>query len=214
MTTTAGSFLGDIDDVLAFTIRSDGAPFQGRLAGGGVVSSNYAEVIWFTVHFDRDNDGVVDFDERVDLCRRQLVIAPTTAATLPLTADFAQLKLNDVSYRIEGGTSCVPNTLFDLANRANRFCHAGAYPHFMQRLAGNPTPATPIALENTRRGVTNPITGGIEPTGDDVVLTNVTGFDVKAFFKTAAVATNDTGAANDQGLFWNPMTRGILHRTQ
>ena len=166
------------------------------------VESQYAEVIWFTVHFDRNNNGTVDFDERVDLCRRQLVIAPSATVTPPaLGTDFAPLKLNDISYRIEGAAgseTCVRNTLFNLADRANRFCHnPTTYPHFLSRLGGNPIAASPYALENTRRGVTNPITLAIEPSGDDVILTNVAGFDVKAFFNTANVSTN-------AGLYYEP----------
>ena len=40
------TFLGDQDDVLAFTIRSSGKPFKG-FNGGAVIESQVAEVVWW-----------------------------------------------------------------------------------------------------------------------------------------------------------------------
>ena len=40
------SIVGDIDDVLAFTVRTTGQPFVGRL-NGNPIRSNVAEIIWW-----------------------------------------------------------------------------------------------------------------------------------------------------------------------
>ena len=64
------SFLGDHDDVLALTIRSDEKPFRGRY-NGGFVESNLAEVVWFVVH-----TGADDYSGQFRLYRRVLLIRP------------------------------------------------------------------------------------------------------------------------------------------
>jgi type II secretory pathway component PulJ len=39
--------IGDFDDILMFTTRSTGKPFVGHIAGGGTIQSDVAEVAWF-----------------------------------------------------------------------------------------------------------------------------------------------------------------------
>ena len=80
------TMLGDIDDVLAFTIRTDGDPLVGygfavNLASGipdyatpAGFSSPRAEVVWFSSFIDQDGDNLWDPNERRLLHRRQLIV--------------------------------------------------------------------------------------------------------------------------------------------
>jgi prepilin-type N-terminal cleavage/methylation domain-containing protein len=84
-----GPMLGDCDDILVMTIRSQGEPFVGRWYGRipgsnppqyayQLVQSNLAEVIWFTTFTDLSSppDGMWQPNEPRYLMRRQLLIRP------------------------------------------------------------------------------------------------------------------------------------------
>lgn len=109
----ADSYLGDCDDVIAFTSRSsDGVLFRGRLkrvatnTQGGVADmtlsatvieeSSLAEIVWFTTVNDNEMGPIspqfavpanlneqVDFDDSVHVHRRQLLIRPDLAGFDP-----------------------------------------------------------------------------------------------------------------------------------
>ena len=179
------STVGDFDDVLMFTTRSTGRPFVGR-NGATTVQSDYAEVAWFvrgrTLH------------------RRVLLVAPYV--TLPATANYAT---HDISMRMVNGVP-VANTLGDLTMRENRLAHpTDKFPFDVCRWgqlrlptlrecssAGwainqlpPSTPPNPTTTDfwtndqSKRLGDDN--LGSSTRIADDVILTNVIGFDVKVF---------------------------------
>ncbi len=156
---TDGGGLGDYDDILALTVRSESEPFVGRLPvwdatiddGQGnagwwritTIESNLAEVIWYSV--ENPADGSLGEPGMRTVYRRVLLIAPWVV-DLPLYSSAAPAKRNavtdsqyfrlcDVSFRREGATR-VPNTLSDLTKRENRFAHRiltpSTFPHAMQ----------------------------------------------------------------------------------
>ena len=85
-TTAAGPMLGDLDDILTFTIRASGTPFVGRYLYyreqsqtfvQKTVESPLAEVVWFTTFKDVNGDGVYQPPEEPRfLVRRMFLVAP------------------------------------------------------------------------------------------------------------------------------------------
>jgi len=140
--------LGDYDDILALTVRSESEPFVGRSvvwdgANWGVttIESNLAEVIWFAV--ENPADGTNGEPGMRTVYRRLLLIAPWVSelpsyptdpnALQPkdINLDRTCYQLSDVSFRREGNIR-VPNTLSDLTKRENRFGHLrNIFPHAM-----------------------------------------------------------------------------------
>ena len=63
------SYLGDVDDIISFTVNRPEQPFRGRwLDQNGneqIVESPMAEIVWWTDWDDRNLNGLVDFDESV-----------------------------------------------------------------------------------------------------------------------------------------------------
>ncbi len=156
---TDGGGLGDYDDILALTVRSESDPFVGRMPiwdttvndGQGnagwwrieTIESNLAEVIWYTV--ENSADGSLGEPGMRTIYRRVLLIAPWVV-DLPNYSGAAPAKRNaindseffrlcDVSFRREG-TLRVANTLSDLTKRENRFAHRillpSIFPHAIQ----------------------------------------------------------------------------------
>ncbi len=167
----AMSFFGDTDDIIAMTIRSGEKPFRGRyvdpLGVTQIVESHIAEVIWFVFHEDVDeNDLVADMDDRVTLYRRVLLVRPDLVITeIPANSRDFYLN-NDISVR-PVGANLVANTLADLTLRENRYAHiTTAFPFELQRnLLADAIPG------NDRRLLT----------GEDIMLTNVAGFDIRVY---------------------------------
>ncbi len=143
------SGLGDYDDILALTVRSESEPFVGRLpvwqdpdGPGGpepfqwvvtTIESDLAEVIWYAVQ--NPADGSSGEPGMRTIYRRVLLIAPwvselppyvkTSAPSQPnnrIVFDQIYYHRSDVSFRQEGSLR-VPNTLSDLTKRENRFAH-------------------------------------------------------------------------------------------
>jgi len=170
--TALNSFLGDHDDILALTVRSEGEPFRGRF-NGDFVESYVAEVVWWIQH-----TGADDYSGQYRLYRRVLLIRPTDVdlTVLPAAQQTNILTYydnNDVSVRPDGGGGLIVNSIEDLANRANRFAHNSVvFPH-----------------EIITSGVGNlfdrALTGTDE--GFDLVLDNCVAFDIKVFDPTAEV---------------------------
>ena len=138
--------LGDYDDILCLTVRSESEPFQGRLPiwnaglddGQGnagwwemtTIESNLAEVIWYAV--ENPLDRSLGEPGMRTIYRRVLLIAPWVSS-LPaysgsanskadVITDSDYFRLCDVSFRRQG-TARIPNTLADLSKRENRFAH-------------------------------------------------------------------------------------------
>jgi hypothetical protein len=120
----AAVLIGDIDDVLAFTTASPGAPFAGRLAGARGFESPTAEVIWFCEPSDQMHRGQTLYN----LHRRQLLVAAAPDAGSFANNPFAARGDSDLSHAQHA------NSLGDLSKQANRFLTtAGAN----RRLTGN-----------------------------------------------------------------------------
>ena len=187
---TTSNYLGDIDDVLAMTVRSKGRLFQGRW-NGVIIESPQAEVIWFTTWNNLDiNPATVNFDESVSVRRRALLIAP--AGVPPLLLDEATdvnvnlfFNNNDISARVVAGDTAttydvIANNLSDLALRKNRFCH--------QQDPFNPTNNSSIHnFPNVLRR--DFLLNRLKPIGDDIVLTDVAGFDLRVYSPNINVNT-------------------------
>lgn len=179
------STVGDFDDVLMFTARRFGQPFVGRCFGAPdgsrTIESNVAEVAWFV--------------RGRTLYRRLLLVAPDA----PLTTSGVFFADNDISVRIEGG-NVVGNTLGDLTKRENRYAHTSFpvnpadFPFDARRWelyglptlgdvsAAWPTVPTPLSLPEYDFWLDLPtcdVCGSGPRAGEDIILTNVIGFDVR-----------------------------------
>lgn len=172
--------VGDVDDILIFTTRTVGDPFTGKTDTTGNPASNsiespFAEVVWFCRPMPNTADPAL-----YALHRRQRLVAahpgaapfvdpvgilnanaatPAADGGVPNTAPQAVSTLTDISCRVEAGR-LVPNTLGDLTKRENRFLHSTTFPHVFQWNSPD------LVLSGSRLG-------------EDVVLTNVIGFDVR-----------------------------------
>jgi len=140
--------VGDFDDILMFTTRSQGKPFIGRFAVPPLpnftppqpqppnwqppfnfvtIQSQVAEVAWFVRHNT--------------LYRRVLLVVPATEIPPEMLQQGGYYALYDISARQEGGNldrtpggpypvRIVANSLGDLTKRENRYAHQPyAYPH-------------------------------------------------------------------------------------
>lgn len=186
--TDATSILGDTDDVLLFTTRSPGEPFEGRFATN-LILSPVAEVAWFC----RPSPTLAQIVPGVTLqtlYRRQLLIVGYVGAGSFYGANSAAGSIPDAYYnydlslRAETPNRLVPNTLSDLTQRENRFLHG-------------PQWFTPFP--NSLANATFDSASGRE--GEDVILTNVIGFDVRVYDPEAVPRLNGGTIVqpNDQG---------------
>ena len=189
----AASIVGDSDDVLAFTVRSKGQPFVGRL-NGNTIRSNVAEIIWWLEPSDTNKNGTWDWRpnegvrETFSLYRRVLLVLPDRT-NLPVGQTQQQFYLNnDLSVRQENG-GLLANSLADLTKRQNRAGHvpeAGVGP----RSVDFPYPIIPaLGPGNLAANAKSlmPRQGGVF-LGEDIILSNVIGFDIKVFDPTVPIA--------------------------
>ena len=156
----------DKDDVLMFTTRSTSGPFVGKF-DSNTIESPTAEVAWFCK--TAANQPVSGL-ELYNLYRRQLLVTAYVGVepflsgnnSLPGTLATAYATY-DISLRLDG-TALYPNALSDLTKRENRFLHTTTFPYaFLSATAPNAT------FDGTARE------------GEDIVLSNVIGFDVRVF---------------------------------
>jgi prepilin-type N-terminal cleavage/methylation domain-containing protein len=196
---------GDTDDILACTIRTDGAPFTGR-AYNPVTSSFYnisstlAEVVWFTSFTDTNGNGILEPDQgdRQFLNRRLLLVVPGIVAGLPAGATADQFyQYNDVSARYLGAPTngWVPNNFVDLSRRENRFAHSSPalpanntalFPHVHLLQPHNLASLTAFTLQG-------------DNFGEDRLLANVLSFDVRVYDPGARIHSDGDTTANQQG---------------
>ena len=199
----ASSYLGDVDDSIGMTVRSaDGRRFRGvRIDGAGapmVIESTVAEVWYFTTLNDLASDpsvvatdvATIDIEDSIRLHRRALLIRPdlgVLATDLRLNVEDPTVDdvdsfvaNNDISVRVvaqeNGLYSIVANTLADLALRRNRFAHLA--PTFTVSNFPN-SPAADITIRR------------LKPNGEDILLTDVAGFDVRVYSPNAEVRRVD-----------------------
>jgi hypothetical protein len=104
-------YVGDIDDLLALTTSSPGAPFVGSLAGAGGFESPTAEVVWFC----EPSGQFVGSQELYNLHRRQLLVSAAPDAGAFANNVFAAPGGSDLACRTHA------LSLGDLSKPANRF---------------------------------------------------------------------------------------------
>jgi hypothetical protein len=166
------TLLGDSDDVLRMTIRSRGEPFVGRDSTNNAITSQTAEVVWFTNETPDapvldvsalHTSGALNGQPRrlKTLYRRVFLVAPTFN---PSAASSTDVSVSSAS----GGSA---NTLGDLTKRENRFANTSTFPF----------PTNPALL--------------VPLTGNEIILTNVLAFDVKAFDPIVQVQVTSSGVA-------------------
>jgi type II secretory pathway pseudopilin PulG len=184
----------DTDDSLFFTTRSTGGPFVGRYfdgSGYGTIESPCAEVAWFC---REAGTQPIPGTTLYNLHRRQLLVVgyigrppfsagnnsvPVASLVQPsLLGQSRDTSGFDLSVRREGGVA-VPNTLGDLTKRENRLFLSGtasmrnpAFPHAVL------TDGSARLLQTTSL---SPTFDSTDRVWEDVILTNVVGFDVRVF---------------------------------
>jgi hypothetical protein len=171
----------DTDDILMFTTRAQGGVFSGRYAADPdrTIESPYAEVAWFC---RQAGEQLVPGTTLYNLYRRQLLVVgyvglPEFAGN-SIAGQLPNIEY-DISLRNEGGR-LYPNTLGDLTKRENRFMHNPTTPPYAMRVDGNARlgDATDTGtFDNTDR------------VWEDVILTNVIGFDVRVYDPQARANT-------------------------
>jgi len=177
-----------------FTAASIGKPFTGRFgSAGSVIESPYAEIAWFCV---QATNQPISGTTLYNLHRRQVLVMHYVGAgdfhgtnTLPnaFPTTYADLGEVQADYELSlrrVGDNAVPNGLSDLTKRENRFLHnysgmisAAAFPYENEFLTN---------LDND-----GPL-GGTRA-GEDIVLTNVIGFDVRVYDPTAEMKDSTVG---------------------
>jgi len=198
---TATANLGaDTDDAIFFTTRSAGGPFVGRY-DTGTIEAPCAEVAWFC---REAGDQPVAGTTLYNLYRRQLLIvgyagrppfyangnaAPVGSLVQASSSGSRPTPIYDLSLRLDGGNA-VPNTLGDLTKRENRL--------FLGGTSSIRNAAFPYAVltDGSARLLQTP---SLSPTFDstdrvweDVILTNVIGFDVRVWDSQAKAQTTLT----------------------
>lgn len=182
------TLVGDGDDMLAMTIRAKDVPFQGQVWNGSTyvsMSSQYAEVIWYTTFTDLDSDNTWDINEPRFLCRRQLLILPNLG-TLPMRGNLAAFYGDaEVSFHLNTSGNPVANSLADLSLRHNRYGCQLASPTYPSPMRINPTDSTSVtaySLQNDKQG-------------EDRVLPNLLAFDVRVYDPNAPIYQASGSAA-------------------
>jgi prepilin-type N-terminal cleavage/methylation domain-containing protein len=158
--------LGDVDDVLMMTVRSRTTPFTGRGPGGQIIQSPVAEIVWFVESAETGTDA-----KSLTLYRRVLLVVPHLQVGGSSQQEFFQQY--DISARYERGRM-ISNSLADLTMPENRFAHR---PH--------------ANLGRFERDVIKPLNEASGRLGEDVVLTNVVAFDIKAYDPHAEVRQSE-----------------------
>ncbi|HAN99057.1 MAG TPA: hypothetical protein DCQ98_17210 [Planctomycetaceae bacterium] len=188
----ADNLVGDLDDVVMFTCRSNGKPFRGRLrvpGGTRMIESPLAEIAIWTRLNDVDGDGVLNrtIGEYVVVYRRVLLIRPdlndaATGRIAPTNDLLAWYQNNDVSVHASAN-GLVANSLGELSKREHRFAHfIGAAPGTVP--ADIDPNAFPYPID--RLWLNSLIlTGNFR--GEDVLLSDAIAFDIKAFDPSAPV---------------------------
>jgi len=155
--------MGDADDVLMLTVRSQTEPFVGYI-GGTMYESSTAEVIWYAVPNGRSvvtstatNSGYPV--QLYTLYRRVLLVAPTLVQTaIPVknqtftvgTPSSISQFYNQYDLSVHSNPTtglAVGNTLTDLTARENRYLHA-----FQVTFASNPPLALNIPIPSPGSG--------------------------------------------------------------
>lgn len=185
------SITGDLDDCIMFTTRSLNEPFGGRvknLNGGYTrLESTHAEVIYW-LQFENQVKGIPLYTLR----RRALLIRPDLnvngalpnfpVGTITTPAEYLNfLNENDLSISVLPNGRVRANSLADLSLRQNRVAHDWTtWPNHIVRT--NIPNYFGIALSNGYFA------------GEDIVIDNVIGFDMRVYDPTAQIQVDATRA--------------------
>lgn len=236
---TDGRGLGDYDDILALTVRSEDEPFVGRALewkdpdGSGpeplqwvttTIESTLAEVVWYAVENPAD-DSLGEPGMRT-VYRRVLLIAPWLQGALPSPAgaNNSERLQNfyrnfDVSVRIVGN-QFIPNSLGDLTKRENRFGHFvsaaanNGYPHQITQNAIRRTSYDPASPPPAGQGLLRPFglpfdSSTVDRQGEDVVLSDVLAFDVRVYDPGAPLLDASGTVVEPSDVGWGSDSKSI-----
>ncbi len=201
-----GNLTADTDDILLFTTQALAGTFVGRF-DGGMVESPCAEVAWFCrPASSQPLEGTTVYD----LHRRQLLIvnylgrADLVDNTLPLSTDRAacDLSLRQATSQDQGG-GLIPNSLGDLTKRENRYMRSGlryaADEGGERNVSPQPFPFAFPVQPATNLALPEAALAGTRRAWQDVILTNVIGFDVRVFDPTITIPDTDGAAVRLPG---------------
>ncbi len=181
--------LGDWDDFLALTVRSDNEPFVAQVPGVGTVESQLAEIIWYAVEHQPGGPGPDEPGMR-SIHRRVRIIAPWVSLNGPSP--------NISAHQDQQSGAWVANTLADLTRRENR------YQHRYDRNSPNNQFEYPHELrDNAIRG---------DSSADTLMLTDVLAWDVRVYdpgaplYQIGSAATNTIVDPSDPG--WQSVVGG------
>lgn len=160
-----------------------------------MIESNMAEVLWHTDFEDRNGNGLLEFDEPVNLYRRLLLIRPDLGTNLnrlagtPATPVSIMLQ-NDVSISF-AGPAPIANSAEDLARRENRYAHnvvgiPGSFPYPISRTFLRAT-----RLNSANLGALNPLL--LQFAGTDVIASDIAAFDLLVFSPNSALRQFNVG---------------------
>lgn len=195
---TDGGGLGDYDDILALTVRSDNEPFVGNTLVWNnltsqwqevVVESNLAEVIWYSI--ENPSTGTLGEPGLRTIYRRVLLIAPwlgaidlnsqggsNPPAISPTNNSDQFFQRLDISAHFDATSNrWIPNTLSDLTKRENRFLRNPTAPLFPH----------PLLSSGSGFGVNSTVTAGSFRSGLDSLNNDA----------TVRGITNDFGQVTD-----------------
>lgn len=215
--------LGDYDDAICLTVRSDGVPFRGRWVDPAtnqtsMIESNVAEIIWFTDFDDRNLNVQVDPDERIAVYRRVLLVRPDLPVRAEATGNaILDRRLfflrNDVSVSFFNATNTpVANSLEDLTRRENRFAHGGmaaafpnGYPFAFDRQFVSLCRLTAQNIESAAAAAGLPppnliVAQLLQAAGQDVVASDIAAFDLRIWSPDAIVRQANPADMSDQVL--------------
>ncbi len=190
------SITGDLDDCIMFTTRSLSEPFGGRVENRVVNNANFgytrlesahAEVIYW-LQYENTVKGIPLYTLR----RRALLIRPDLnvngalpnipAGQIALPANYLTfLNENDLSVSVLPNGRLRANSLADLSIRRNRVAHDWTtWPNHIVRT--NIPNYFGIAMSNGYFA------------GEDIVIDNVIGFDMRVYDPRASIQVDPTGA--------------------
>lgn len=186
----------DTDDLLLFTTQSLTGAFVGRF-NGQTIESSYAEIAWFCRPAATQP---VTGSTLYDLHRRQLLIlgylgrSSLVNNALPLSTDRAACDISLRSDTIaDQGQVLLPNSLGDLTKREHRFMRGG-YAFLLESGVSRSVAAQkfPYAfpVDTAQHAVSEASLTGTKRASEDVVLTNVIGFDVRVFDPQATLSAD------------------------
>ena len=186
----------DTDDLLLFTTQSLAGSFVGRF-DGQTIESPYAEVAWFcrpAASQPVAGTTLYDLHRRQGLVLNYLGRSTLVNNALPLSTDRAGCDISLRSGTIAGqGEVLLPNSLGDLTKREHRFMRGG-YSFLLESGSTRSVAAQvfPYAfpVDTMQHAVAEAALDGTKRASEDVILTNVIGFDVRVFDPQATLSAD------------------------